>query len=229
MTQLWSSAPMPDGIDLRCGGTLTGIWQGALAGQPTPAADLVMADPPWSYSLNLGEKLPADHYAGLSTADIAAHVREAASYAREGARLALWCTFPLLAEWMAHDLGAWQYKTGGGWLKQGGTGQGYHWRGDAEVVLVYVRRGAGSGRPLEVIRNGHASKRGKHSAKPIGWQRAMIRAWSPPGGLVLDMYAGLGSVAVACAVEGRRYIGWEIDPVRHAEACDAVRAVAVTP
>jgi hypothetical protein len=33
-----------------------------------------------------------------------------------------------------------------------------------------------------------------------------------PGDLVLDLYAGLGSVPVACALEGRRYAGAEIDP-----------------
>ena len=48
--------------------------------------------------------------------------------------------------------------------------------------------------------------------------RGWLRRWTDPGDLVLDLYAGLGSVAVACALEGRRYIGAEIDPERHRRA-----------
>lgn len=206
-------------LDLRIGATLTGQ-------RPAPAR-LVFTDPPWIYSQAVGAKLAADHYAGLSTAEAAEHVRAAAEWAAPGARMVLWCTFPLLAEWMSQDAGPWHYKTGGAWLKQGGIGQGYHWRGDAEIALVYVRRGAGAGRPHETIRNGHASPRGRHSVKPDGWQRAMIRAWTEPGDHVLDLFAGLGSVAAAARAEGRRYTGWEIDPVRHAAALVALRAAGV--
>jgi DNA modification methylase len=137
---------------------------------------------------------------------------------RPGARMVVWCTFPLLAQWMAADLGRWRYVTGGAWCKTGGIGQGYHWRGDAEVALVYVDRRAPAGRPHATIRSGHTSKRGKHSAKPIAWQRSMIRAWSRPGDLVIDPFAGLGSVGVAASIEARRYLGWELDPARHAVA-----------
>jgi tRNA/tmRNA/rRNA uracil-C5-methylase (TrmA/RlmC/RlmD family) len=51
----------------------------------------------------------------------------------------------------------------------------------------------------------------------------------PPGGLVLDLYAGLGSVpeAVVMAGEGRRYIGAEIDEDRHAAALAIVRRASL--
>jgi hypothetical protein len=35
---------------------------------------------------------------------------------------------------------------------------------------------------------------------------------------VVDLYAGLAPSARACLIEGRRYLGAEIDPARHAEA-----------
>jgi DNA modification methylase len=51
-----------------------------------------------------------------------------------------------------------------------------------------------------------------------------VRRWVPPGGLVADPYAGLGTVAraVLSAGGGRRYVGWEIDAERHAAASSLI-------
>lgn len=69
----------------------------------------------------------------------------------------------------------------------------------------------------------------QHSRKPAPWQASWVEAWVPPGGLVVDPYAGLGSVAeaVVLAGEGRRYVGAEIDPRRHAKASAFVRRAVV--
>ena len=48
--------------------------------------------------------------------------------------------------------------------------------------------------------------------------REWLRAWTDPGDLVVDVFAGLAPLARACLAEGRRYVGAEIDPVRHASA-----------
>lgn len=48
--------------------------------------------------------------------------------------------------------------------------------------------------------------------------REWIRAWTDPGDLVVDVFAGLAPLARACYAEGRRYVGAEIDPERHALA-----------
>ena len=66
--------------------------------------------------------------------------------------------------------------------------------------------------------NFYTSKPTGHSEKPIEWQRAMVRRWTDPGGLVLDLYAGLAPMARACKAEGRSYLGAEIDPERHRHA-----------
>ena len=57
----------------------------------------------------------------------------------------------------------------------------------------------------------------EHSRKPVEWMAQMIRRWCPPGGRVVEPYAGLGAVAEAVleAGEGRSYLGAEIDPERH--------------
>lgn len=49
--------------------------------------------------------------------------------------------------------------------------------------------------------------------KPVGLLEVLIRTSCPPGGLVGDFFAGSASVADACALTGRNYVGAEIDPV----------------
>lgn len=51
--------------------------------------------------------------------------------------------------------------------------------------------------------------------KPVAVMRTMVRI-APAGGLVLDPFAGSGTTGVACAYEGRRFLGVELDE-RHAE------------
>ena len=41
------------------------------------------------------------------------------------------------------------------------------------------------------------------AAFPLEWPRRIIRAWSPPGGLVLDPFGGTGTVALAAKAAGR--------------------------
>lgn len=175
-------------------------------------ASMVHADPPWSYDNAAVSGNAVDHYTTISIADIVAHLDAAYDSAAADCYLVCWCTWPKLGEWMAASSAMrWRYVTGGAWHNVGRMGIGFHVRGDTEPVLVYVK---GSPRPLEAMSNGHASERGEHSEKPVGFLRSMVRAFSPPDGLVLDLYAGRAPLARACAAEGRRYIGAEIDPER---------------
>ena len=122
-------------------------------------------------------------------------------------------------EWFLAESSAgirWRYVTGGSWLKTGRMGIGFHWRGDAEPPLIYVK--GKPGRPRCAISSGYQSTRGAHSEKPVPFLRSMLRAWSPDGGTVMDMYAGLAPLARACVDEGRQYVGAEIDPTRRADA-----------
>lgn len=216
---------LPDGIDLRCGSCADVAW---------PAADLVVADPPWSYTRAFRPVdasttgLPDDHYACLSTTEIAHTLA-----AMPGRRLALWLTWPLLGEWV-HASAGWSWGSpvsGGAWTKSGAGdrghfGPGHHWAGCSEPVLVYARKGAtvDKGHPL---RNAWVERPSKHSRKPPAWMVGWVRRWVPAGGLVCDPFAGLGTVAeaVILAGEGRRYLGTEIDPARHAEAVGALATV----
>ena len=219
--------PSVPGIDLRCvdvGALLRGLHPGSV--------DLVVADPPWDlYRERPGVAAPDLAYSLLTELEIGAHLGSSVALLRPGGRLALWTCWPLLAEalsgperppWLA--VPGLRWVTGGAWVKTDARpGVGYHWRGKAEPVLLGVVEGP-AGRAATMLRSGWASDAEEHSRKPVAWLAEWLRAWVPPGGLVVDMYAGLGSVAEAVleAGEGRRYLGAEIDEERHHEALTRV-------
>jgi len=58
--------------------------------------------------------------------------------------------------------------------------------------------------------------------KDTGLMRLIVRCLCPPGGLVLDPFAGGGTVGVACRIEGRRFIGIEIDPEKAERARERI-------
>lgn len=212
---------MPD-IDLRCQDV-----RAMIAGLPDGCAAFVHADPPWPYEHGNNQGGVDEQYEGLPEPEIAAHLASLYRVAAPDCYLAVWCTFPKLAEWMAVTPGKWQYVTGAAWGKTNGLGVGYHFRGDAELLLLLYRKG--SPRPLEGSQSnlwvtGDAgglvlARRTGHSEKPQIGLRALVNMAAPVGGLVVDCYAGeSASLARACRALGRRYVGAEIDPARHARA-----------
>lgn len=48
--------------------------------------------------------------------------------------------------------------------------------------------------------------------KPVDLLRYLLRTYSRQGGLVVDPFAGSGSTGEACAIEGRRFRGWDLNP-----------------
>jgi DNA modification methylase len=64
---------------------------------------------------------------------------------------------------------------------------------------------AGAGRKREEVRNHHPT------VKPIRLMRWLCRLVTPPGGLVVDPFAGSGSTGVAAALEGFAFVGCELD------------------
>ncbi len=47
---------------------------------------------------------------------------------------------------------------------------------------------------------------------PVAIPQRLIRALTPAGALILDPFAGVSSSGIAASIEGRRFIGCEIDP-----------------
>ena len=73
---------------------------------------------------------------------------------------------------------------------------------------------AGAGRKREEVRNHHPT------VKPIKLMRWLCRLVTPPGGLVVDPFAGSGSTGVAAVLEGFAFVGCELDP-GHVAIADA--------
>lgn len=211
-------------IDLRCCSA-----DQLLASLPRETADLVHVDAPWSYSKAAppGHGRAGEHYGGLPTYDIARTVAAAGDVARGDAYLLMWLTWPLLEDYVEQHVVArrerpaarsWRQLSGGSWGKTDARrGIGHHLLGDTEPLLVYRQ---GDPKPQAgPISNDWRSPRRGHSAKPVPVLTELVRWGCRPGGLVLDLYAGeSGSLARACMLTGRRYLGCEIDPTRHAKA-----------
>lgn len=56
------------------------------------------------------------------------------------------------------------------------------------------------------------------TVKPLALMQWLVRLVTPPGGLVLDPFAGSGTTLEACRLEGLRSVGIEMDAT-HAELC----------
>ena len=190
----------------------------------TPGATLVHADPPWSYR-NSGKSggfngAAAGAYSCSSVADVARDLNAAFDSAAPDAYLLLWITWPILVEQL-NDRGLfsalrWRPISGGSIHKATGIGIGFHWRGDSEPVLLL---GKGKPKPrTKTARNAYQGPRARHSEKPEPYLRELLGAFTSPGDLVVDLYAGMAPMRRACAAEGRRYVGAELDPERHAAA-----------
>jgi site-specific DNA-methyltransferase (adenine-specific) len=57
----------------------------------------------------------------------------------------------------------------------------------------------------------HAEREDHPTQKPLEIITRMVMASCPPGGVVLDPFAGSGTTAAACLLNGRRFIAFEIN------------------
>jgi hypothetical protein len=68
------------------------------------------------------------------------------------------------------------------------------------------------------------SKRPVAGGKPLWLMRSIVSDYSHPGDLIVDPFAGGGTTLLAAAIEGRRAIGAECDPVTYAKAVKRLSA-----
>jgi len=81
-----------------------------------------------------------------------------------------------------------------------------------------------SGKAASGVRNHHPT------VKPVSLMRWLCRLITPPGGLVLDPFAGSGTTGIAAVSEGFDFVGVELDPDHHAIAMARIEhAAAVAP
>jgi site-specific DNA-methyltransferase (adenine-specific) len=58
----------------------------------------------------------------------------------------------------------------------------------------------------------HAEREDHPTQKPLEIVERMVRASCPENGIVLDPFAGTGTTAIACLLNKRRYITYELNP-----------------
>ena len=68
----------------------------------------------------------------------------------------------------------------------------------------------------------HPDRTAHVTQKPVELMRRIVRASCPPGGFVLDPFAGSGTTLVAAIREGRRTIGFELDKENYQIAAERV-------
>jgi site-specific DNA-methyltransferase (adenine-specific) len=73
----------------------------------------------------------------------------------------------------------------------------------------YVREFTGY--PKSVLEFGPDPIKLHPTQKPLELMRYMVRTYSNPGDLVLDPFMGSGTTAIACVLEHRNFIGFELD------------------
>ena len=78
---------------------------------------------------------------------------------------------------------------------------------DPSAPVIDPQRFPGTVIPAKKPRERH----GHMTTKPVDLLRHLVRVFSPPGAVVFDPFVGSGSTGVAARVEGREFIGVEID------------------
>jgi site-specific DNA-methyltransferase (adenine-specific) len=215
-----------------------------LASLPDGCADAVVTDPPYSS----GGLMRSDRsmstrvkYTGAKRAhqvpDFAGDNRDGRGWAywmalwlaealrvtRPGGVLAMftdWRQLPAACDSL--QAGGWVSRGIVPWIKPDARPQLGRFTQNAEFVVwgTHGPRGqAGETLPgYHIARAPRASEGRVHiTQKPVQVCRSLVRI-APPGGLVLDPFAGAGTVGVACRLEGRRFAGCELHPEHHAAA-----------
>jgi site-specific DNA-methyltransferase (adenine-specific) len=75
-------------------------------------------------------------------------------------------------------------------------------------------------REVPNLRNTKAVHNFHPTVKPVALMRWLARLVTPPGGRVLDLYAGSGTTGCACVAEGFDFTGIELKP-EHVAICEA--------
>ena len=81
----------------------------------------------------------------------------------------------------------------------------------------------------DVIDWTYSGNRYHPTEKPLSVLTALIAAFTPPRGLVLDPFAGSGSTLLAARSLSCRYLGIELDAKYHAIACDRLTLARQRP
>lgn len=84
-------------------------------------------------------------------------------------------------------------------------------------------------RTIQERLHGRLARNHHPTVKPVALMRWLVRLVTPPGGLVLDPFAGSGTTGIACELERRRFHGIEREAEYVAIATARLAAAVATP
>jgi DNA modification methylase len=199
-----------------------------LVGLPTlESVDHIITDPPFEVEAHTlqrrAKRTEGIKSEPLAFAPITEELRDAA--AKEFARICKrWCLVFCQIEaahlWQASlERYGMTYKRTCIWVKPDGQPQ---YSGDRpgmgyETIVLCHGPGrsswnGGGHHGVFVYNKNDRERTGHQTQKPQELMRTLVRLFSDPGDLICDPFAGSGSTGVAAVHEGRRFVGWELDP-----------------
>ncbi len=113
------------------------------------------------------------------------------------------------------------------------SAQGRHcWGFNSFSPIAYYGTAPGlnnGSRPSAIWSAETVEANGHPCPKPIGWMMWLVSHASLLGEVVIDPFMGSGTTGVACARQGRRFIGIEIDPTYFDIACKRIETAYKQP
>lgn len=94
-------------------------------------------------------------------------------------------------------------------------------KGDARTIVNH-----GTRHPRSVLRFAREKNAIHPTQKPLELMRWLVRTYTNPGDRILDCTMGSGTTGVAAALEGRGFVGIELDPGYFAHAVERIRDAA---
>jgi DNA modification methylase len=184
---------------------------------PDASVDAVVTDPPYKISQEYGTTTDPDNLLAVSSLwPVAA---ECLRVTRPGGLCAMFYDtriLPLALRAMPHA--GWKYlRALTLYRRWGNASKLYGWMTTSDLVLIFCRPGAkyafhGDTHHDVFVRSHAEEENAKHPAqKPVAFAAQIVANLCPPGGVVLDPYAGSGTTGVACAQKDRRFVGIEQD------------------
>ncbi len=199
-----------------------------LAVLPPKSADVVITDPPYEAEAHTSQRLVARaghlEVEPLTFPPITEDERSAS--ATEMVRLArrwvlVFCQVEAAMKWrLALEAAGAVYKRTCVWVKPDGKPQ---YSGDRpgigyESIVACHAPGrstwnGGGSHGVFIVNKGGDPRTGHQTQKPEALMELLVRLFSNRGELVLDPFAGSGTTGVAAIRNGRRFLGWELNPV----------------
>lgn len=199
-----------------------------MAGLADGSIDVVITDPPYEAEAHTSQRLVARAGGKLEVEPITfPPITEEmrAESARHMARLArrwilVFCQVEAAMKWRAAlETGGAVYKRTCLWVKPDGKPQ---YSGDRpgigyESIVVCHAPGrstwnGGGSHGVFIVNKGGDVRTGHQTQKPLALMELLVRLFSNAGELVLDPFVGSGTTGVAAIRQGRRFVGWEMNP-----------------